>query len=273
MKLSSRLLRRIIILVIFLAVFGFSGYGLKKITAPAPTCNDGIQNGQEEGIDCGLTTCNISCEEELASPEVKSSKLIKVGENDYDFVAKIINPNVQYGAPEVNYELTLFDDGDIEVLKEDGVFYLLPIQEKFLVLTSLKTNGSANRSELKIKSATWQKLESLEGLNLIVRREKFSVEGSSSSLEAVIFNDSDFDFGVVEVQVLLLDSREDVIAVNRTDIRTFVSKTERYFKATWPISISRPVVRTEIRAVTNLFENANFVKRYGSSIERFQEYE
>ena len=188
-------------------------------------------------------------------------------------MAEITNPHVQYGAPEVNYELTLFGEDGIEVLKENGVFYLLPIQEKFLILTALKTDGSANRAELKIKSAIWQKLESLEGLNLIVKREKFSVEGSSSSLEAVIFNDSDFDFGVVEAQVLLLDSRENAVAVNRTDIRTFVSKTERYFKATWPILISWPVARTEIRAVTNLFENSNFVKRYGSSVEKFQEYE
>ena len=275
MNLPSRLFRRIIIAVVFLAVLGFLGLGFKKATTPVATCVDGAKNGQEEGIDCGLVACGISCEEELAPPKVKSSQLFKVGDNDYDFIAEIINPHDKYGSSEINYELTFFGKSGKEIFKKSGNFYLLPIQQIPLILTSLKTKEIVEKSEFKIKSAKWQKLESLEGVNFIVRREKLTIVDSNqtNSLEAVIFNDSDFDFGIVDIWILLLDSSNNTIGVNRTDIRTFFAGTERYFKVVWPFAINRRTAKTEIMVTANPFENANFVKRYGSPVEKFQKYD
>jgi predicted RND superfamily exporter protein len=44
-------MRRVIILVIFLAVFFLFGYGTRQLTQTNPTCTDGIKNGNEEGVD------------------------------------------------------------------------------------------------------------------------------------------------------------------------------------------------------------------------------
>lgn len=271
----GRFTKRIVIAVIVLAVLGLGGYWLKKAATPAPTCADKIKNGQEEGIDCGLIACNVSCEEEIASPQVKSGKFMKVGKNDYDFVAQIANPHDQYGASEVNYELIFFDQNDAEALKKEGIFYLLPAQETFLVLTSLNTEENIQRFDLRIKSAKWQKLESSEEINLAVKREKLSVspDGLSNILEAVVFNGSDFDFGEVDIQVLILGAGDDIVAVNKTMVRTLVAGTERYFKVVWSFPISGRAAKIEIRTTTNLFENANFVKRYGSPVEKFQKYD
>ena len=127
-KFSLRLLRRIIIAGIFLAVFTLTGFGLKRATTAVPTCTDNIMNGEEEGVDCGLFACGNYCEPDLDPPQVMSTKLLKAGENDYDFVAVIKNPHPQFGASEVVFELVLFNGDDTELSKEEGIFYILPGQ-------------------------------------------------------------------------------------------------------------------------------------------------
>ncbi len=296
MKLSSRLLRRLVIAGIFLAVFSLTGLGIKTVVTPQPTCTDGIMNGEEEGIDCGLFACSNYCEPDLDPPQVISTKLIQAGpryadrvspeasavaqgfgeasENDYDFVAEIKNPHQQFGASEVEYELTLFNGDDNELSKEGGIFYILPGQTKYLVLTHLTTERNVSKIDFKINSATWQRIDSLEGLSLIVRQDKYTDLGGSSGsiLDAVILNDSDFDFEMVDIDVLLFNARGDVVAVNRSDIRTFLARTERSFRVIWPFNINGKVDRIEVFPSTNLFENSNFIKTYGSETEKFQEY-
>lgn len=273
MKLSSRLLRRIIIAGIFLAVFALTGFGLKRVTTAPPTCTDGIMNGQEEGIDCGLFACNKYCEPNLSPPSIVSTKLIKAENNDFDFVAEISNPHNDFGASDIAYELKLLNKDGNELLRRDGIFYILPKQTKFLILPHLTTENNVSNIKLEIKSAKWQRLESVEGMNLIVRNEKYIRSGISlNSLNAAILNDSDFDFEVVDIDVLLYNSSGEIIGVNKTDIRTFLARTERAFSVIWPFSINGNVARVDIRPSTNLFENSNFIKNYGSEVEKFQEY-
>lgn len=276
-KLSSRLLRRVIILIIFLAVFTLTGLGLKTAVTPTPTCNDGIMNGQEEGIDCGIFACNNYCEPDLAPPKIILTKLIKAGNSlsgkeDYDFVAEIENPNKDFGASEVAYELKLLSSDSSELLKREGTFYILPGQTKFLILPFLTTKNNVSNIDLSIRSAKWQKIDSLEGMNLIVRNEKYTPGGNSGILNAGIFNDSDFDFELVDIDILLYNSAEEVIAVNKTDIRTFLARTERAFSVVWPFPIKGSVAKIVIRPSTNLFENSNFIKSYGSEVQKFQMY-
>ncbi|MDO8495882.1 MAG: hypothetical protein Q7S43_00295 [bacterium] len=271
-KLSSRVLRRIVIAGVFLAVFTLTGLGLRRATTPVPTCTDSVMNGEEEGVDCGFSACGKYCELDLDPPQVISTKLIKAGENDYDFVAEIKNPHPQFGASEIEYELTLFNGGENELGKEEGIFYILPGQTKYLVLTHITTEKNVQRIDFKIKSATWQKIESLEGMNLIVKAQKYISLSGGTALDANVLNDSDFDFEMVDIDVVMYDSRGDIIAVNRSDIRTFLARTERAFRVAWPFKIDGRADNIEVYLSTNLFINSNFIKAYGSEIHRFQQY-
>ena len=83
-------------------------------------------------------------------------------------------------------------------------------------------------------------------------------------------NSSDFDFDKVEVGVILFGDDNQIVAVNRTNIRTFLSRTERGFSVSWPTELPESV-RQDIEVLTNVFENANFIRNYGTQ-ERFQKY-
>ena len=71
---------------------------------------------------------------------------------------------------------------------------------------------------------------------------------------------------------MLRDSRGEVIAVNKSDIRTFLAGTERHIDVGWPLKIKGIVDQIDIMSSTNLFENSNFIKAYGSEVEKFQQY-
>lgn len=280
-----RIIRRIIILLIFVAILSLVWWFYQRINRPVSTCTDSIKNGQEEGVDCGVLACGIECQPESDPPQVVSKKLIparlaeasgvvRAGNQDYDFVAEIKNPNDNFGASEVAYELVLLNGGGKELLRKEGVFYILPSQTKFLILPFLTTEKNVSDVSFNIKNVTWQKLNPMDGVNLTVLREKYAVlsNGTSSTLEAVILNDSDFDFETVKVDVVLRNSSGTIIAVNRSVMNTLLAHTERGFKVVWPFPIAEKVVKVEIYPSTNLFENSNFIKRYGSGIEQFQRY-
>jgi len=273
-KLSPRVVRRAVILMVFLAVFFLFGYGTKKLTETPPSCTDGIKNGEEEGVDCGLFACNNYCEPDLAAPTIVQTKLIEAGKGDYDFVAEILNPHPNFGASEVSYDLIFQNDAGEEVLSRSGVFYILPGQTKFLILPSLTTENNVKSIEFKVLTAKWQRADFLEGMNFTTKNVKYvkSSDGVSSYLEGIISNNSDIDFNLVDIDVILYNSRGQIIGVNKTDVRTLSSGSERYFMVKWPFALGDNVAKYVVNISTNLFLDLNYIKRYGSTPERFQEY-
>ncbi|MBI2068487.1 MAG: hypothetical protein HYT67_00025 [Candidatus Yanofskybacteria bacterium] len=265
--MEARAKKQLIIGAIFVLLIGGAVYGLAdRFFIIEATCFDNIQNGKEEGVDCGTLACGIVCQEPVQPLQVSDEKLFRIGPGSYDFVAKLVNSNTSYGAPEIMYSIALPGEGT-----KTGMTYILPGQTKYVVLTSLRTAGEVGSAGLRVNSVQWEKLDMPSGeVNLINRRGNFGNAEAESSYEGVVFNDSNYDFDKVEVSVILFDASNAVIGVNRTEIRTLLAKTERSFKVVWPFP--QPLVsRADVQISTNLFENSNFIKSYGTQ-ERFQEF-
>src|SRR3989344_642759 len=220
--MEARTQKRLFIGLVFILILSGIGYGIYAGLATKFSCTDGIMNGKEEGLDCGILACGKSCEPAIMPISIISSQFLKVGQADYDFVAQLFNPNTSYGASRVEYGLG----------SNSGSFYILPGQTKWLVLTALKIVGEVGNAKLIIKNAQWEK---------------------------------------IDVPVILFDDTDKIVGVGKTDIRTFIAKSERGFKVAWPFQLSGNVVRQDVEALTNLFENSNFIKSYGSQ-EKFQKF-
>lgn len=262
--MDGRIQKQLIIGLVFILIFSGIGYGIYSGLVIEASCTDGIMNGQEEGLDCGTLACGKTCEPAIMPLNIITSKFFKVGDGDYDFVAQISNPNTSYGASRVEYHLDAFN--------YLGATYILPGQTKWLVLTALKSPKESGDINLVIDNAQWEKLDIPNNvINFVLRRKDYRLTAKGSELEAVLYNDSNFDFDKIDVAVILFDEAGSVIGVNRTDIRTFVSKSERGFNVAWPFALSGNAVRQDVEALTNLFENSNFIKSYGSS-EKFQKF-
>ncbi len=260
--MEDRTQKQLIIGLVFILILSAIGYGIYAGLVTKATCADGVKNGKEEGVDCGILACGKACEPAIAPINIISSQFFKVGQGDYDFVAQVSNPNISYGASRVEYGLG----------SSSGSFYILPGQTKWIVLTALKIPDGVQGVRLVIKNAQWEKLDlPANAVNFVLRSKNYGSIKNGSELSGSLFNNSNFDFDKVDVAVILFDDAGSITGVNRTDIRTFVSKTGRGFKVAWPFALSGKIERQDVEASTNLFENSNYIKSYGSP-EKFQKF-
>lgn len=264
--MDRRVLKQLLFGVSFLAIVSgivFSFYYLNT----RPTCFDGIQNGKEIGVDCGgkcVKACLV-----ILPLEVSFAEVLKIGDGDFDVVAEIHNPNPDLGSSNIEYDLVLLGQGSVELARQRyNNLYILPKQTKHIVLTSIKSNTDIVGAKIDIKNVTWEKLNNSFDVGTI----NFRVANSSftgKEFTASVANESDFDFDIVDVSVILYDTEGEIIGVNRTTINTLLSKEEREFKAIWPNALEKVVARSSVEVDTNVFNNSNFIKRYGTP-EEFQ---
>ncbi len=100
----SRVFKRIIILGIVFSFHAILFGGVYFIFfRVAPTCVDGKQNQNEQGVDCG-GVCVNACFVAVTTKEIQIQNVSFVagGENQYDVVAVVKNPNESMG-PTINH--------------------------------------------------------------------------------------------------------------------------------------------------------------------------
>ena len=73
------------------------------------------------------------------------------------------------------------------------------------------------------------------------------------------------------LDVLLLDSSQNILAVNTTEMKTLLAGQERDFFINWTREIQGEVVSIEIEAETDIFDSNNYLSP-GGEPGRFQEY-
>lgn len=211
----------------------------------------------------------------LAPIQIIDRWLLNVENNDYDFLAKVTNPNTDYGSPDVEYEISFFNASGAKVSQKVGSFYILPGQTKYIIDSPLKFQERINRADLVIKSADWQKLGSLAitGVNTVVKNSSYTQilqPGIFGKVGGEVLNGSDFDLNKVNISVVLFNSGNNPLAVGQTEINTFLAKTSRGFEITWFVPFVGNVSRVDAEANTDVFENSNFLRQYGGQ-ERFKQ--
>ncbi len=253
----TRQSKKLVIAIIFFLIIGGIGFWIYRSVVPPtppPTPNPTVN---------------------LVPLKIVFSKLFNIQNNDYDFLAKISNPNADYGSGNVEYALTFYNAGGQQVLSKTGSFYILPGQTKYVIDSPLRFEQLVSRADFKITSVDWQKLDLLaaSGAALLVKNASFVQINQSSAFAKAggeIFNSSDFDLNKVDVTVVILDQFQTPIAAGRTEIRTFLARTTRGFETTWFAPFVGQTNRADAEASTNVFENSNFLRQYGGQ-EKFKQ--
>lgn len=96
--MDKRITKQIIIALIFLGIISLIGGGVYLARRPEPTCFDGVQNQEEEGIDCGgpCILCDLKYDPPLS---VAGSPILLTNENNrIDVIFKITNLSQEWGA-------------------------------------------------------------------------------------------------------------------------------------------------------------------------------
>lgn len=255
MTIGERTAKQILFLTIFLIIVGgifFVAY--RSGTQPEPTPTPIL----------------------LKPIEVQLVKFLKIKDFDYDVIAKIRNPNANYGSLRVSYELRFFGQDGLLLNTLSAKTYILPGQTKYIIDAPVKQSEEISRVKLSIKNVKWEKLHDFlpQNISFVVTKKELlfkKVPGVFLSLNGIIFNASDFDFGKVDIISVLYDKDNNIVAVGKTDLRTVIARGDRAFDIKWPDEFQGWVDRTDVEIYTNVFENTNFLQKHGTQ-EKFQQF-
>ncbi len=273
--MTKRVLKQLIIISVFFLILLGIGFLIYLSYQPDPTCFDGIQNQEEEKIDCG-GPCS-SCElREIKEIEILKTEAILNKDNFYDLFAQIKNPNQNYGSGKISYQFRIYNsDGDL-INKQSGQTYILPNQIKYLVYPKVNIPYLFNRVEISFDNVEWKKLDNYQVPRLIIQQREYRLleetEPGFSQTRGVLVNKSSFDFDEINIDILLFNSFNQLVGLNTTELRTLLSGQERDFFTTWFNQIDGEVTSIQMEPETNLFDSDNYLTTGQRMPEKFQEY-
>lgn len=219
----------------------------------APTCTDGKQNQNEEGIDCG-GSCAVVCTASVADPIILWSRTFPVTHGLYNAVAYIENPNANLGVKSVAYRFKLYDEENILVAERVGKAFIAP-NERFAIFESRINTGERvpKRAFFEfIKFSDWTKLDK-EMPKIFVRGEKFSNTAVSSRVDATLQNGTIVDISDINVVAIVYDKNDNAVAVSATQVDKLKADSSYTVAFTWDVPFQSSPSRVEVIPRVDLF--------------------
>jgi len=263
--------KQVIIIFIYLLILLFIIGGIYLlIKSKIPTCYDGVQNQGEAGIDCGgpCDFCSWQLQEDL---EIVFAKVIKTQDNYQDLVAKIKNPNQNFGAKLFSYKFNLYNSENKLALSKKGDSYILPRETRYIIDQKVLVDFKVSNVELEIININWQELGDYYEPELLIKNSNFEQTENFSRISGTLENRNNYNFDKIDIYGVLFDKNSELLAGGKTEIKTILSKENRYFEIKWPFSI-KGIDKIDITAKTNIFLDENFIKQYEEERKQFQEY-
>ena len=232
-----------IFLVFLLVVIGIP---LFFILNTPPSCNDGKQNGEETGLDCG-GLCLKLCAVDTPSPIVLWQRFFKVAPGVYSATAYVENINSSAAVREVNYSFKLYDSNNILVTERKGRTFIPP-HKVFAIFEGGIGTGERVPSRVVFQfteAFDWERSEyndeTLEVKNKVIKNET-----TAPRVEVTLFNPSVRKLFLLEIVAIVYDTNDNAVGASRTIIDELLSNGEHTIAFTWPGPFSGAVARIEI---------------------------
>jgi len=273
--MEKRDIKRNFIILIYLALIAAVIFGAYTLIKPAATCSDGIKNQLEEDVDCGGPCAACDETHTLQDIQVKKIEWVDTARGNYDAVVTIENPNSLFGASTVRYQLKYLDaDGRVIGKTSWLKDFILPQQEKELLIQEMAVDEKPVKIEVEIGDVVWKKFTTQEQnprLEVILTDFSNSFHQDISGFYRVtgtLVNKSSLDCEVIKIKVVLRDDQERLLATNSHVINTVRSGEQRDFDIPFPSDYNMArVTKVDIKPETNVFSSDNHVQFYGITEE------
>ena len=276
MTSGERVLKRTVIIIVYLVVFGLLGTAAYYIFRTPPTCSDKIKNQGEEEVDCGGPCTKCEPIPVIENMKVVQKFLVPSGPGKYDALFKIENPNPQFGVASFDYSFDFIDGSGAVVLKKEGTNFVLPAETKDILAFNAELSENSKNFEFRIKSFKWQKFSEYEEPNIAVYGKEFNFTSDGSGfaqLKVKIQNRSGYDFRKITTKAIIKDKSGVPVAVNQTFNNDIKVNEEREVIFKWSESFSQDIdmQNIEIEPEVDVFRSENFMKKFGTS-EQYESY-
>lgn len=248
-KWAKRRKKRILIVVGILFLFAILGSLLLFRKSQKPSCFDGVQNGQETGVDCG-GECVKVCREEVRNLVVWWERPFRVAHGVYNTVAYFENQNLDSGLQELTYEFRLYDKDNILVSEPRiGKTFIEPNKRSAIFESGITTgDNEAYNAFFRISSTQdWKKVDQSFAYSLFgVSQPVLSEQDTTPKVTAEVENKSFYNFVDIPVIAVLYNAEGNAIAASRTYIDSLAQGTKEKVYFSWPEPFADPVNRIEI---------------------------
>lgn len=203
----------------------------------APTCDDGIKNGNETGVDCG-GSCKFICASGAQSPIVRwDPRLFEPLPGVWSAVVYVENPNTDVDAVYAPYKFSFYGQ-DNKVIYERSGATVLPKGRTVGVFEgsiSLPEGQRPARAlfEIDNQRLVWQKNSDNERKISVSHTPILRIE-SAPRVEANVQNISLSEVKNIELVAVIFDGRDNAIASSRTFIDRLKKDESRSIFFTWP---------------------------------------
>ncbi|MBU3968924.1 hypothetical protein KJ991_01775 [Patescibacteria group bacterium] len=233
-----------LIIILLLVIF--------VIDFKSPTCTDGKQNQDEQGIDCGgrcENICKFSAEELV----IKWSRFFIVKEGIYNALAYVENPNINLETKGMSYIFKLYDENGILVYERKGITNIpaqriIPIFEE----TIQTGNRIPKRTTFEFTSLpVWKKTQ--QDLSAQADKTKLNTKNISiknergfTKLEAVLENPTLSQIQDIKVISILFDIEGNAVNSSRTVVDFIKKDSSEKIVFTWPYEFADSIAKIEI---------------------------
>jgi hypothetical protein len=269
MNYGERMLKRIIITIVYVVIFALLATASYYLFRTKPTCSDRVKNQGEEGTDCGGPCAKCELIPNIENIKIIRKAIIPAGSGKYDALVEINNPNVQFGVASFGYSFDFSDENGAIVTKKEGSGFILPAETKNVLAFNIELAKAPANFEFRIKSFEWQRFLEYEEPNITVYGKEFSFisDGSGfAQLKAKIQNKSGYDFRKITTKAVIKNMNGVPVAVNQTDNNDIKVNEEREVVFRWndPFSQEIDAQDIEIEPEVDVFSSDNFMKKYGT---------
>jgi hypothetical protein len=235
-----------ILIVVFLIVFGGLGF---KLFYKAPSCFDGIQNGDEQGIDCG-GSCQRLCASAFLPPIVSWSRLENLAPGLYNVATYISNPNSNAGSGPVPYHVILYDKDGVEITEYNGSIALPPKRNTLAFHGAVSTDKRVpTRVLFEFTQAPDWRAAADPLTALTIGKKDYNEDQSGASLIVGLNNTSVDSIGPTDVYAVLYDKDGNALGFSKTIVDGISGYGSAVAPFTWPTSFSGSVISIEVLPV------------------------
>jgi Mg-chelatase subunit ChlD len=235
--------RQISYFLVFMVIFVvLVGIPLFSLWYHKPTCTDNIQNGGEQGVDCG-GSCTRLCPTFVIRPVVEWQQAFEVGSGVYSAVAYVQNPNLNAEAFSVPYTFSFRDGANTIVAERKGSAYIPP-GKNFAIFESnipIPPNTAIHTTFDFTASFDWQKTAGTTTPQVLVKNQHVLGLAQAPTITADLQNATFEDFGRIDVTAIVYDTEGNAVAASKTYVDHLDKQSLAHVAFTWPLPFSGQV--------------------------------
>jgi len=224
-------------------------YVYKIFFTHVPTCFDGIQNQDEQGIDCGGVCANF-CSWQEKSIVPLWARAFPIQNGVYSLVAYVQNQNINAGIEQINYEFRVYDSNNI--LAGDpvtGTTFIEPNQSTAIFQSPVSTGNRIPKNVFFSFTSTpvWTKTDPKYSVpQLTTANTHLTNTDTAPKLSADVINNTLFNYNNIEVVAILYGADGNAINASDTYIASLPQQSKQTVYFTWPQKFSEPVTNITI---------------------------